>query len=91
MALQNSRNSSMADDDEKRLIEVLNLTKFKTPSKDASSMGPDVSLSSIRCIDLTILEDINWCDFSRFFCFPKSDGISRRFYHDCQSFLQQLC
>lgn len=67
MALQNSRNSSMADDDEKRLIEVLDITKFKTPSKDASSMGPNVSLSSIPYIDLTILEDVYWCDFSRFF------------------------
>lgn len=67
MALQNSRNSSMADDDEKRLIEVLEIPKFKTPSKDASSMGPNVSLSSIPYIDLTFWKMFIGAIFLAFF------------------------
>ena len=49
--------SSTAYPDEERLFEVLEKLQpnFKKPSKHGSSMGPDVSLSSMRYIDLTIL------------------------------------
>lgn len=60
----------MAHPDKKRLkeaLEKLQKCNFKNPSTHANSMGPDVSLSSIRYIDLTILRDVYWCDFSRFF------------------------
>ena len=50
--------TSLTDNpDEVRLIEVLNKLRLsrKKPSTHGSSMGPDVSLSSMRYIDLTIL------------------------------------
>ena len=50
--------TSLTDNpDEERLIEVLKKLRPspKKPSTHGSSMGPDVSLSSMRYIDLTIL------------------------------------
>ena len=49
--------SLTAHPDEERLIEVLKKLRPspKKPSTHGSSMGPDVSLSSMRYIDLTIL------------------------------------
>lgn len=49
--------SSPTHPDEERLFEVLDKLRpnFKKPSRHGGSMGPDVSLSSIRYIDLTIL------------------------------------